>query len=135
MSGRRHARSLGLLVVALALAVLAACDRARDGGDDPTRVPVPAGRYNDIAWVGDDVFVVTHDGALVKANVSDGDVQPVALPDRDGCRRTDYERPARMPDGRVGLVVICFLAAGDPSGLVSRNTYVAVDLESMAVTD
>lgn len=46
-------------------------------------------------------------GRLALVDAGTGELAPLPLPQRPECRRTDYLRPHRLPDGRLGAVRGC----------------------------
>lgn len=141
MSGRCPAACLLLLGLLLA----SGCGGSHEGDGDPavTTVEVsmriveaPAGEYFDAAWLAGDRIVVGVDleervSRLEPLRAMRGDgsgLEPLERARPDGeCFRVVEQRPARLPDGRLGFMETC---EREDITAPSRQRLLAWDLET-----
>lgn len=141
MSGRCPAACLLLLGLLLA----SACGGSDEGDGDPAvttvevsmrTVEAPAGEYFDAAWLAGDRIVVGVDleervSRLEPLRAMRGDgsgLEPLERARPDGeCFRVVEQRPARLPDGRLGFMETC---EREDITAPSRQRLLAWDLET-----
>jgi hypothetical protein len=100
--------------------------------DVPARqVALPSGRLAGVAWLPDGRLYVGwakdagSDSELWSVPAAGGSAQRLRLADQPGCWKTDYLRPATLPDGRLGLVRFCWKdppLTGDTGALDPRTS-------------
>ncbi|HEU4349310.1 MAG TPA: hypothetical protein VFR35_16160 [Actinoplanes sp.] len=131
--GRDHRLSC---VLAACLAVIAgsACRASGSGtpapeADVPARpVELPAGSLSGVAWLPGGRLYVTwapdggSDSQLWTVPAAGGSASRVRLADQAGCGKTDYQHPAVLPDGRLGLTRLCLDPPGGDTGALDPAT-------------
>jgi hypothetical protein len=100
---------------------------------DLTRIVAEPGRFAGVASINGGSIIVGLSGQpgksdqLATVDTADGHLSVLTLPERPECRRTDYQRPHRLPDGRLGAVRGCVpIDAGS-------DQLVAITLDPLAV--
>jgi len=103
----------GLVAVLVAVAACGGGTERRLDSDVPMRrVTAPMGDLFDLAWLSDDRLyfgrsVDPADAGTWRVPAAGGAGERLRLPDRPGCRRTEYFRVQPMPDGQLGLTRYC----------------------------
>ena len=126
-----RARPVHLVLVA----VLAGCQAGSGGATAPVGDPVaiPPGQYSGLAWLPSNWLVVSappEPEDVGSPFVSyrfrpDGqDLEEVAFPHVD-CRRVEYLAPTTLPDGRLGVLQLCY---GEE--VIPHAEVVALDIET-----
>jgi hypothetical protein len=113
------------------LLVLAGCAPIGDGQPKASvamrQVRTPEGVLFGTAWLRDGWIYFGHQAGITDKDdqtwrvlASGGEPQRLGLPDRSGCRITEYLRADSLPDGRLGLARFCeAFAPGDPTRIDS----------------
>lgn len=106
-----------IVVVAMVTPSCASRDGAGAVGPMGTyrRIPVEADNFYGIAWIGISEVAVARsprsrqkgNSTIVAVNVNDSEVRSLLSEQDPRCRVTDYLRPTRLPDGRLGLLKWC----------------------------
>lgn len=85
----------------------------------PTPIPTPPGTIGLVAWVDQHLFVqltpplngYVYDSRIWRMQPDGSDAAPIPLVSPDPCdpERYAFEAPTRLPDGRVGYIVRCWV--------------------------
>jgi hypothetical protein len=100
----------------------------------PTTLPLTPADYFGIAWLPSDQVIIAHDSDPLRPGsvgrlwhfAPDGSgFEPLPLDEDPACRRTIYQSPATLPDGRLGFAKGCSGRTGatDLGTLGSRHRY------------
>lgn len=89
----------------------------------PIKIPAPAGFYGTPIWLAPDLWVMSYEQRaddtaswtfeIWRMRPDGSDLRPIPFPkNEDRCRRTEFDGPFRLWDGRVAVVRHCFWRDG-----------------------